>query len=47
MPKMPYQTARFALSCPERPPSDWMKRTAATSHRDAADEHDAVDGIGT
>ena len=31
MPKMPYQTARLALSCPERPPRLRMKRMAATT----------------
>ncbi len=29
MPTMPYQTARLALSCPERPPSERMNRMAA------------------
>ena len=31
MPVIPYQTARLALSCPERPPSDRMKSTAAAT----------------
>jgi hypothetical protein len=31
MPTMPYQTARLALSWPDRPPSDRMKRMAATT----------------
>ena len=31
MPTIPYQTARFALSCPDRPPSDRIKSTAATT----------------
>ncbi len=31
MPAMPYQTARLALSWPDSPPSDRMKRTAATT----------------
>jgi hypothetical protein len=31
MPAMPYQTARLALSCPDRPPSDRMNRIAATT----------------
>ena len=31
MPAMPYQTARLALSWPESPPSERMKRTAATT----------------
>src|ERR671910_1830881 len=32
MPAMPYQTARLALSCPERPPSERMNRTAAARY---------------
>ena len=31
IPTIPYQTARFALSWPESPPSDRMNRTAATT----------------
>src|SRR3954471_11809868 len=32
MPAMPYQTARFALSCPERPPRERMNRMAAARY---------------
>ena len=32
MPTMPYHTARFALSCPDKPPRERMKRTAATTY---------------
>jgi hypothetical protein len=31
IPTMPYQTARFALSCPDSPPRERIKRIAATT----------------
>ncbi len=33
IPTMPYQTARLALSCPDRPPSDRINRTDAAIYR--------------
>ena len=32
IPKMPYHTARLALSCPDNPPRDSINNTAATTY---------------
>ena len=32
IPTIPYQTARFALSCPDKPPNERINNTADTTY---------------